>query len=146
MPEIQKISENVFYDTAASPFLYDYRIYEVALKIIGEDRILFGSDYPLLPPRRYFKEMEAAFLAKKTQNKIKGEKILGQYELARIWRRDKQSGEWRKTGVLRKKQPPQILFIERCLQFLKPGGRMVISDIVLTHELPDFIKNSLKAH
>jgi len=73
MPEIRKISENVFYDTAASPFLYDYRIYEVALKIIGEDRILFGSDYPLLPPRRYFKEMDMVALPEIVQRKIKGE-------------------------------------------------------------------------
>ena len=80
MPEIKKLSKNVYYDTAASPFLYHPQVYEVAWRILGEDRILFGSDYPLLPPHRYFKEMEAAFLAKKTQNKIKGEngkKLLG---------------------------------------------------------------------
>ena len=73
MPEIQNISKNVFYDTAASPFLYDHRIYEVALKIIGEDRILFGSDYPLLSPKRYFKEMEVATPSESVRRKIKGE-------------------------------------------------------------------------
>lgn len=57
---------------------------------------------------------------------IKGEKMLGQYDLAKIWKRDKKSKEWEKTGVLREKQPPQVLFIERCLQLLKPGGRMGI--------------------
>ncbi len=29
---------------------------------------------------------------------------------------------------------------------LKPGGRLMISDIVLTKELPDFIKNSIEAY
>ena len=57
MPEIKKITGNVYYDTAASPYLYHHRIYDIALRIVGEDRILFGSDYPLLPPSRYFKDM-----------------------------------------------------------------------------------------
>jgi type I restriction enzyme M protein len=57
---------------------------------------------------------------------VKGEKILGQYALGRVWKRDKLSKEWKITDALRKTQPPQILFIERCLQLLKPGGRMGI--------------------
>ena len=28
--------------------------------------------------------------------------------------------------VLQSSQPPEVLFVERCLQFLKPGGRMAI--------------------
>lgn len=73
MPEIKKITTHVFYDTAASPFLYDERIYEVALSIVGEDRILFGSDYPLLSSRRYFKEMDLSIPSEEVQSKIKGE-------------------------------------------------------------------------
>ena len=72
MPEIHKIAKNVFYDTAASPFLYHHKIYEVALKIIGEDRILFGSDYPLLSPKRYFAEMEGSIPSESVRRKIKG--------------------------------------------------------------------------
>ncbi len=53
MPEVSKILANCFYDTAASPFLYQDGIYGTALKIIGSKKILFGSDYPLLPCRRY---------------------------------------------------------------------------------------------
>lgn len=52
----------VYYDTAASPFLYRSDIYRCALDIVGPRRILFGSDYPLLPPSRYEKEMEEAGL------------------------------------------------------------------------------------
>ena len=72
MPEINKIAKNVYYDTAASPFLYDHKIYEVALKILGEDRILFGSDYPLLSPKRCFTEMEASIPSEEVRSKIKG--------------------------------------------------------------------------
>ncbi|UCE54654.1 MAG: amidohydrolase [Desulfobacterales bacterium] len=55
--EVKESLKNVFFDTAASPFLYDPEIYSVAIKLIGLEKILFGSDYPLLPPKRYFKEM-----------------------------------------------------------------------------------------
>lgn len=73
MPEIHQAARNVFYDTAASPFLYHHKIYEVALNIVGEDRILFGSDYPLLSPKRYFREMEASIPSQRIRKKIQGE-------------------------------------------------------------------------
>jgi hypothetical protein len=63
MPEITAICQGVYYDTAASPFLYNKRIYQIAISIIGPQRILFGSDYPLIPPARYKQEMEEAGLA-----------------------------------------------------------------------------------
>ena len=72
MKEIRNLTSRVYYDTAASPFLYDPRIYQVAISIIGEDRILFGSDYPLLPPSRYFKEIEMTVLSDSARTKIKG--------------------------------------------------------------------------
>jgi predicted TIM-barrel fold metal-dependent hydrolase len=73
MPEIKKITKNVFYDTAASPLLYHQQIFEVALKIVGEERILFGSDFPLLTPRKYFKEMAMTIASEDMLKKIKGQ-------------------------------------------------------------------------
>lgn len=63
---------------------------------------------------------------------IKDESILKQYELAHIWEKDK-SGKWSKTTRLQSSVPPEILFIERCVQFLKSGGRMgiVLPDSIL---------------
>jgi len=57
MPEIRKICSRVWYDTAAAPFLYDRKIYRIAFQVVGE-RLLFGSDYPLLSPSRYLRDME----------------------------------------------------------------------------------------
>jgi predicted TIM-barrel fold metal-dependent hydrolase len=50
--------KNVYFDTAASPFLYHPEIYRYAMEIAGADKILFGSDFPLIQPARYFKELE----------------------------------------------------------------------------------------
>jgi uncharacterized protein len=38
---------NVYYDTAASPLLYDAGVWSKALPAIGSERVLFGSDFPL---------------------------------------------------------------------------------------------------
>ena len=39
---------NVCYDTAASPLIYDDRIWRTALDGVPPEKILFGSDYPLI--------------------------------------------------------------------------------------------------
>lgn len=57
---------------------------------------------------------------------VKGEDILNQYELGCKWGKDRKSGIWNKSSRILDKQPPQILFIERCIQLLKPKGRMAI--------------------
>ncbi len=55
--EVSATLKNVYFDTAASPYLYRPEIYRLAAEIVGPEKILFGSDYPLLPPSRYLKEM-----------------------------------------------------------------------------------------
>lgn len=57
---------------------------------------------------------------------VTGESILSQYELGYKWRYKKTTGAWERTDQLRPKQVPQIVFIERCLQLLKDGGRLAI--------------------
>lgn len=52
MPEVAEICRNVYYDTAASPFLYRPSVYRLATAAAGSDKILFATDYPLLPYRR----------------------------------------------------------------------------------------------
>ena len=70
--EVKQRLTHVFFDTAASPYLYDPKVYRVAIETIGVQKILFGSDFPLLPPVRYFEEMKAAGLSKGEMNKICG--------------------------------------------------------------------------
>lgn len=62
---------------------------------------------------------------------IKDRETLSQYQLGRVWRETKIG--WEPTDQLQNSAPPEILFIERCWQFLKPGGRMgiVLPDAIL---------------
>ena len=56
---------------------------------------------------------------------VKGSNILEQYDIGRSWRKRGENG-WVKTDKLKSSVPPEQLFIERCLQLLKPGGRLAI--------------------
>ena len=62
---------------------------------------------------------------------IKDKEILEQFELAHIW--ENNDGIWSMTDRFQSSVPPEILFIERCIQFLKPNGRMgiVLPDAIL---------------
>jgi len=59
MPEVKKTLAHTWFDTAASPFLYDPAVYRQAIDIIGAEHILFGSDYPLMPQSRPLREIQA---------------------------------------------------------------------------------------
>ena len=78
--EVRAALANVWFDTAASPYLYQPDIYRLALEQAGADKILLGSDFPLLKPQRYFKEMTQAGLPAAQQKAICGlnaAKLLG---------------------------------------------------------------------
>lgn len=57
--EAADVLKNVYYDTAASPFLYRPEIYAIMARVpeLGR-KILFGSDYPLLSPARCFRDLD----------------------------------------------------------------------------------------
>ena len=57
--------------------------------------------------------------------KIDDKDILKQFDVGYKWSKDKKTGLWEK-GKLRDNDTPQNLFIERCMDFLKPGGRMAL--------------------
>jgi type I restriction enzyme M protein len=61
-----------------------------------------------------------------SKGKVTDRRILRQFELGYKWKQDKKTGKWVKTDQLQNGQVPDILFIERCLQLLKNGGRMAI--------------------
>ena len=53
--------------------------------------------------------------------------ILEAYDLGHVWSYDAKTDKWSMMEAVQKSQPPEILFIERCVRFLKPGtGRCAI--------------------
>jgi len=94
-------------NTLESPQIWDTEL--VKRNVVGRVDILFtnppfGSKIPVSDPS-----------------------ILEKYDLGHTWSYDKAADRWNKTGAVQKSQPPEILFIERCVKFLKPGtGRAAI--------------------
>jgi len=70
MPEVKKAMSNVFFDTAASPFLYTPQVYDQVIQLIGADKVLFGSDYPLLAQSRLLKEIQTLGLLEESKSLI----------------------------------------------------------------------------
>ena len=58
MPEVAEGLANVYVDTAATPLLYGPAIYRQVAELVGSERILFGSDYPLISQRRQRQAIE----------------------------------------------------------------------------------------
>ena len=70
MPEVKEAMKNVYFDTAASPFLYSPEVYNQVIQLVGGDKILFGSDYPLLAPSRLLGEIKSLSLPEETESLI----------------------------------------------------------------------------
>jgi predicted TIM-barrel fold metal-dependent hydrolase len=72
MPEVAKALANVFFDTAATVFLYKPEIFEQVSHIIGSDKILFGTDYPLMHQNRVLAQIQSSQLSEEDKARILG--------------------------------------------------------------------------
>ena len=70
MPEVSLGLANVYFDTAASPFLYTPEVFTVVAGLVGAGRILLGSDYPLLRPSRLLKQIEESAMSQTDKQAI----------------------------------------------------------------------------
>lgn len=84
----------------------------------------FGSDIPVTDPN-----------------------ILKHFDLAYVWDRG-EDGAFRNTGMLQSSVAPEVLFIERVLQFLSPGGRaaLVLPNGILSNASDAYIRSWIMRH
>ena len=60
MPEVRDSLRNVYFDTAASPFLYRPEVFPTVVDLVGGDRALLGTDYPLIDQKRLIRQVTDA--------------------------------------------------------------------------------------
>lgn len=53
--EIKDSLKNVYFDTAVAPFLYENPVYKIAVEIMGKEKIILGTDFPIGEADQYFK-------------------------------------------------------------------------------------------
>jgi len=73
-------------------------------------------------------------------------RVLGGFELGRRWRFDKAADRWQATNELMTQVPPQVLFIEQCLRFAKPKGRLglVVPESILSNKSYRYVVEYLR--
>ncbi len=70
MPEVAQALSNVWFDSAAAPFLYEPGVYRTAVDIVGASRVMFASDFPLLSQRRTLKHLKEGGLSVEVESKV----------------------------------------------------------------------------
>lgn len=73
MPEVAEQLKNVWYDTAALPYLYRPSAVAAVTATAGADRVLFGTDYPLLSHQRVLDVVRSASLEQADLSAILGD-------------------------------------------------------------------------
>ena len=72
MPEVADGLGNAYFDTAASPYLYEGGVYSAVAGLVGPTRILFGSDFPLLRASRLLREIRRSALSEVEKEAVMG--------------------------------------------------------------------------
>lgn len=72
MPEVSEALKNVYFDSAASPFLYVPDVFANAVNLVGADKVLFGTDYPLISQKRLLGQVESQNFDTETKAAILG--------------------------------------------------------------------------
>jgi uncharacterized protein len=70
MPEVKEALKYVFFDIAATPFLYKAEILKHFVEIMGGDKLLFGSDFPLMSPEMVLNYLKLADIDNQNTEKI----------------------------------------------------------------------------
>ncbi|MDY6908038.1 MAG: amidohydrolase family protein [Chloroflexota bacterium] len=80
MPEVAEALEAVYFDTAATPFLYRPQIFRHVCELVGADKVLLGTDYPLMRQGRVIAQLRSLGLGPDIEEAILGanaERLLG---------------------------------------------------------------------
>jgi type I restriction enzyme M protein len=120
------------------------KVTKAYMAILGDGRGGVFCDNSLVPPDRWDPVLKSKVTLGSfdvvmtnppfgTKIPVKGADVLSQFTLGHKQKLDKATGKYEWTQELHEKQPPQLLFIERCIDLLKPGGRLgiVIPESVL---------------
>jgi predicted TIM-barrel fold metal-dependent hydrolase len=83
MPEVATAAANVVYDSAASTYLYRPQVFRTVLDLVGPDRVMFASDYPVLRQDRFLRKVRAAGLTSPEVGPVFGDTARRVYRLNR---------------------------------------------------------------
>ena len=77
MPEVAESLANVYFDTASSPFLYQAAIFKTVVDLLGSEKVLLGTDYPLITHRRLMAQVHESLITSQDKEQILGANAKG---------------------------------------------------------------------
>lgn len=87
MPEVSARLKETYYDSAATTYLYRFEIFRIVAELCGADRILFGTDYPLLRQGPFLQHIRATGLPDPALDLILGQNAVRLIGAEGIWPR-----------------------------------------------------------
>jgi predicted TIM-barrel fold metal-dependent hydrolase len=72
MPEVQKAIRNVYFDTAASTLLYQPEVFPAVINLVGANKVLLGTDFPLVGHMQILEQIRQVDLDPMTRQGIMG--------------------------------------------------------------------------
>lgn len=82
MPEVAAAAARIVYDSAASTYLYRFQVFRTVLDIVGPERVMFASDYPVLRQERFLRRVLDAGLQEEEMAQVLGGNARRVYGLA----------------------------------------------------------------
>ncbi|MHB8717515.1 MAG: amidohydrolase family protein [Candidatus Dormibacteria bacterium] len=70
--EVARLCRRLYFDTAAQPFVYGPGVYRAVIDAVGADRLLLGTDHPLLDAPRYLSALADAAIEADDRARITG--------------------------------------------------------------------------
>lgn len=69
------------------------------------------------------------------------------YELGYDWKFDAETNRYKKNGKLQANVPPQVLFVEKCINLLKEGGKlgMVVPESLITSKSYSYVVDYMRS-
>lgn len=77
MPEMKVVLQHAHYDTAATPFLYRFEVYDALFASKLGEKLLFGTDFPILRMERFTQALDRTGLSLKQKESLLGRNHIG---------------------------------------------------------------------
>jgi predicted TIM-barrel fold metal-dependent hydrolase len=82
MPEVRAVTHYVTYDSAATTYLYNSAVFPAVVSLVGPERVLFASDYPVLRQDRLLRRVRRVLPDQQQLDMVLGTNAARVYGLA----------------------------------------------------------------
>lgn len=84
MPEVRRLTQRVTYDCAASTYLYHFDVFPRVIDLVGANRVIWGSDYPVLGQARFLNKSKQMMRSEVEANQVLARNAERVFKLAKI--------------------------------------------------------------